>query len=211
MFVRVLTILTLLLAGNVMAQDWTQWRGQNRDGALASFTEPRAWPEQLTQRWKVEVGLGYATPLVVGDRIYLFSRQEENEVMSALDATSGKVLWKTGYPAPFTMHSSAVPHGKGPKSTPVFANGKLYSIGMIGTVTAFDAATGKLTYLGSTPTEKQPRGFRIDPSGRFMIVSGEKSDTISAYAIDPSSGALKAIGKYPTGKGSNWVEIVAFD
>ena len=74
-----------------------------------------------------------------------------------------------------------------------------------------DSATGKLTYLGSTPTEKQPRGFRIDPGGRFMVVSGEKSDTISAYAIDPSSGALKAIGKYPTGKGSNWVEIVSFD
>ena len=44
-----------------------------------------------------------------------------------------------------------------------------------------------------------------------MIVSGEKSDTISAYAIDPSTGALREIGKYPTGKGSNWVEIVSFD
>jgi 6-phosphogluconolactonase len=74
-----------------------------------------------------------------------------------------------------------------------------------------DNATGKLTYLGSTPTEKQPRGFRIDPSGRFMIVTGEKSDTISAYAIDPSSGALKPTGKYPAGKGANWVEIVSFD
>jgi 6-phosphogluconolactonase len=74
-----------------------------------------------------------------------------------------------------------------------------------------DSATGKLTYLGSTPTEKQPRGFRIDPSGRFMVVSGEKSDTISAYAIDPSSGALKETGKYPAGKGANWVEIVSFD
>jgi 6-phosphogluconolactonase len=74
-----------------------------------------------------------------------------------------------------------------------------------------DSATGKLTYLGSTPTEKQPRGFRIDPGGRFMIVTGEKSDTISAYAIDPSSGALKPTGKYPAGKGANWVEIVSFD
>jgi 6-phosphogluconolactonase len=74
-----------------------------------------------------------------------------------------------------------------------------------------DASTGKLTYLGSTPTEKQPRGFSIDPTGRFVVVSGEKSDTISSYAIDASSGALKPIGKYPTGKGSNWVEIVSFD
>ena len=74
-----------------------------------------------------------------------------------------------------------------------------------------DGATGKLAYVGSTPTEKQPRGFRIDPTGRFMVVSGEKSDTISAYSLDASSGALKLIGKYPTGKGSNWVEIVSFD
>jgi 6-phosphogluconolactonase len=74
-----------------------------------------------------------------------------------------------------------------------------------------DGTTGKLTYLGSTPTEKQPRGFAIDPTGRFVVVSGEKSDTVSSYAIDAESGALKPIGHYPTGKGANWVEIVAFD
>jgi len=74
-----------------------------------------------------------------------------------------------------------------------------------------DAASGKLTFVGSTPTEKQPRGFAIDPSGRYIVVSGEKSDTISSYAIDAETGALKAIGKYPTGKGANWVEIVSFD
>jgi 6-phosphogluconolactonase len=74
-----------------------------------------------------------------------------------------------------------------------------------------DAATGKLTYLSSTPTEAQPRGFRIDPKGRYMVVSGEKSDTISVYEIDRASGALKPLQKYPTGKGSNWVEIVSFD
>ena len=74
-----------------------------------------------------------------------------------------------------------------------------------------DAASGKLTYAGSTPTEKQPRGFAIDPSGRYIVVSGEKSETISSYAIDGETGALKAVGKYPTGKGANWVEIVSFD
>ena len=81
------------------------------------------------------------------------------------------------------------------------------------TLAAFgvDAASGKLTYLGSTPTEKQPRGFAIDPKGKFLVASGEKSDTISAYTIDAASGALKLVGKYPAGKGANWVEIVDFD
>jgi 6-phosphogluconolactonase len=80
------------------------------------------------------------------------------------------------------------------------------------TIGAFsvDGGSGRLSYLGSTPTEKQPRGFRIDPGGRFMVVSGEKSETLSSYAIEPD-GRLRHIGKYPTGKGSNWVEIVSLD
>lgn len=123
--------------------DWPQWRGPNRDGAVASFAAPASWPEQLTRKWKVDVGLGYATPLLVGNRLYLFSRQGENEVMSAIDPDSGKTLWQTSYPASFTMNSAAARHQAGPKSTPVFSNGKLYSIGMTGVVTAFDAATGK--------------------------------------------------------------------
>ena len=44
-----------------------------------------------------------------------------------------------------------------------------------------------------------------------MVVSGEKSETISVYAIDGGTGALTRLQKYPTGKGSNWVEIVRFD
>ena len=67
-----------------------------------------------------------------------------------------------------------------------------------------------MTYLGSTPTEKQPRGFNIDPTGQFMVVAGEKSDLLAVYSIEAESGALKPIGRYPTGKGANWVEIVSF-
>ena len=133
----------IIPAAQSPSPDYTQWRGANRDGAAAAFAEPKAWPESLTQRWKVEVGLGYATPLVVGNRIYLFSRQGGNEVMSALDAATGKVLWQTGYPAPFEMSNASARHGQGPKSTPVFANGRLYSIGMTGVVTAFNAESGK--------------------------------------------------------------------
>ena len=81
------------------------------------------------------------------------------------------------------------------------------------TIAAFsvDAASGKLTLAGVTETEQQPRGFRIDASGRYMVVSGEKSETVSSYVIDRASGALDLVGRYPTGKGANWVEIVTFE
>jgi outer membrane protein assembly factor BamB len=133
------------------APEWTQWRGPNRDGVIAAFREPTAWPDQLQQRWKVEVGTGYATPLVAGNRVYMFSRQGENEMMRALDADSGKVVWETGYPASFTMQSAAARHGPGPKSTPILFGGKLYAIGMTGIVSAFDSATGKQLWQKAAP------------------------------------------------------------
>jgi hypothetical protein len=70
--------------------DWPQYRGINRDGAAGNFAAPEAWPDTLVQKWKVEVGTGYATPLVVGDRVYIFSRRGDTEAMAALDAQTGK-------------------------------------------------------------------------------------------------------------------------
>ena len=79
------------------------------------------------------------------------------------------------------------------------------------TINVLKADSGRLEYLSSVATEKQPRGFRIDPSGRTLVVSGEKSDHLAVYSIDPANGALAPAGRYATGRGSNWVEIVSFD
>jgi outer membrane protein assembly factor BamB len=138
-----LAVFVIPLSAQRSSSDWTQWRGPNRDGVAPAPSDPQAWPTQLNQKWKVEVGLGYATPLVVGNRIYQFARKGEREVMMGIDADSGKVLWETGHEAKFTMMSATVQHGPGPKATPVFFNGRLYSIGMTGIVTAYDAASGK--------------------------------------------------------------------
>jgi outer membrane protein assembly factor BamB len=176
------------------ASDWTQWRGPNRDGVAPAPSDPKAWPERLTQKWKVEVGTGYATPLVVGNRIYQFSRQGEREVMSALDADSGKVVWQTGTDAPFTMHSATTQHGPGPKSTPAFANGRLYSIGMTGIVTAYDAATGKQLWQkpGSTPVPMYTtHAFSpiVDRGLVIFHVGGHNQGAITAY--DVNTGDVK--------------------
>ena len=60
-----------LAASGVLAQDWPQWRGANRDAKAASFTAPKTWPKELTQKWKVSVGEGVATPSLAGDKLYL--------------------------------------------------------------------------------------------------------------------------------------------
>jgi 6-phosphogluconolactonase len=67
---------------------------------------------------------------------------------------------------------------------------------------------GALDYAGCIDTETQPRGFRIDPSGRFLVACGEKSPYVSVYSIDAGSGALSPVSRCEGGRGANWVEIV---
>ncbi|MBI4264565.1 MAG: PQQ-like beta-propeller repeat protein [Acidobacteria bacterium] len=194
------------------ANDWTQWRGPNRDGAIAGFTAPASWPERLTQRWTIDAGLGYATPLVVGDRVYLFSRLGENETMRALDAASGKVLWRTGYPAPFTMNSAAARHGPGPKSTPVFANGRLYSIGMTGIVTAFDAASGKQVWQrpGSANVPMYTsHAFSPVVEGNLVVfhVGGHDMGALTAFDVNTGDARWSWTGDGP-GYGSPIVATI---
>jgi 6-phosphogluconolactonase len=71
------------------------------------------------------------------------------------------------------------------------------------------AQDGALEFVAATPTETQPRGFRIDPTGRFLVACGERSQHVSVYAIDAASGALTPVSRSEGGNGANWVEIVA--
>ena len=185
--------LTAVLSAQNATPDWPQWRGPNRDGTLASFTEPRAWPESLIRQWKVEVGTGYATPIIVGNRVYAFTRQGVNEVMRALDAGSGKVVWETSYPAPFELNSAAARHGPGPKSTPTFDHGRLFTLGMSGIVTAFDAATGKQLWQKAAPAV-QPiyhtaQSALVDRGLVILHVGGNNQGALTAF--DAATGAVK--------------------
>ena len=174
--------------------DVTQWRGAARDGVVTGLTVPQAWPEMLTERWKVEIGTGYATPLVVGDRVYQFSRIGDNETMTALDAASGKILWQAGYAATFTMNPATKQHGPGPKSTPVFFNGRLYSIGMTGTVTAWDAASGKQVWQkAGTGPEMLYTTHAFSPmvDGGHVIFHVGGNDKGALTAFDLNTGAVR--------------------
>lgn len=173
--------------------DWPQWRGVNRDGA-ATFSAPSSWPEQLSLKWKVDVGIGYAAPIIAGERVFAFSRQGEDEVMRALDATSGKVVWETKYNASYKPNPAATSkHGTGPKSTPTFANGRVYSLGMTGVVTAFDAATGKQLWQTQKPavetlyhTGQSPV---IDRGLCIVHVGGHNNGALTAF--DERTGEVK--------------------
>jgi len=181
------------LIGQSRAGDWPQWRGPNRDGVIASLSAPKTWPDRLTRQWKIDVGLGYASPILIGNRLYMFSRRGENEVMQAFDADTARPIWQTSYAAPFTVNPAAARHEKGPKSTPTFANGKLYTLGMTGIVTAFDAATGK--QIWQKPAAPVPPLYHtamsplVDRGLAIVHVGGHDRGALTAFEAD--SGAVR--------------------
>ena len=117
----------MIAVGCALGKDWPQWRGPNRDGQASGFTAPLKWPKELTQRWKTTVGLGDSTPALVGDKLYVFTRQGNEEVTLCLDASSGKELWKDKYAAEAATGPAS--RHPGPRSSPAVAEGKVVTLG----------------------------------------------------------------------------------
>jgi outer membrane protein assembly factor BamB len=157
----------LASAARVVAQDWPQWRGPDRDGKVTGFTAPQTWPAALVEKWKKTVGPGDATPALVGDRLYVFARQGDEEVTLCLAAGNGKELWKDHYAAQAV--TGAASRHPGPRSSPAVAEGKVVTLGVGGVLSCLDAATGKLVWRKDPFPKVVPQFFTaMSP----MIVDG---------------------------------------
>jgi outer membrane protein assembly factor BamB len=176
----------MVLGGaGVSGQDWPQWRGPNRDNKVAGFVEPKSWPKDLAKKWTVKVGVGESSPTMVGDKIFTFGRQGGDEVVTCLDAATGKEVWSNKIAAAAVAGPSAKQF-PGTRSTPAVGEGKVCTLGANGTVTCTDAATGKTVWTKDT---KKPQFYT---STSPIIVDGKCivfGDGLTAY--DLKDGAVK--------------------
>jgi outer membrane protein assembly factor BamB len=140
---RFLFVFACCLLAAAVADDWPQWRGPHRDGIGTAITEPKVWPEQLKRKWQVKVGEGHSSPIVAGGKIYVHARQDDREVVQCLRPENGQVVWQQSYDAPYKVNPAATRHGKGVKSTPVVEGNRIYTFGIGGILSCFDASTGK--------------------------------------------------------------------
>lgn len=182
----------LLSVGFIFAQDWPQWRGPNRDGKVKGFNEPEKWPGELKLKWKTNVGLGDSTPALVGGKLYVFTRQDDEETILCLDAQTGKELWAQKYAAiAVTGPPSRHP---GPRSSPAVSDGKVVTIGVGGVLSCLDAATGKLLWRKDPFPGVVPQFFTamspIIVDGMAIAHLGGK-DNGAIIAYDLSSGETK--------------------
>jgi outer membrane protein assembly factor BamB len=183
---------SLLLAsiGIVNAQNWSGWRGNNRNGTVTGFTKPAQWPAQLNKVWESKVGLGDASPVMVNNQIFIHVKPDSTEVVLCLDATTGKEIWRTGLNPSPNITGPAIGH-PGPRSTPFIDSGKLYTLGTGGIVTCLDAKTGKVIWKNDAYTSEVPQFFTsCSPlvfAGKCIVQLGGKTKGV-IVAFDAKSG-----------------------
>jgi outer membrane protein assembly factor BamB len=167
---------------------WPQWRGPGRDGKIDPHMLPGRWPERLVRRWQVTVGEGHASPIVAGGGVFVFSREGEEEVLRRLDPATGRALWRRAYAAPYEMDPAARGHGKGPKSTPTYHNGRVFTLGISGILSCLDAVDGRVRWRHEFPRGSRPTSPLYGAAMSPLAVD----DLLMAHVGGHDDGALTA-------------------
>jgi outer membrane protein assembly factor BamB len=185
----VAVLITLATPRTACAEDWPQFLGANRNGVSGEKGLPLPWPgDGPPLVWQKDVGAGFSGPVVAGERLILFHRLDDLEVVECLNSATGASLWKSSYP---THYEDQFGFDPGPRSTPTIAGDKVYTLGAEGVMHCFDLRTGKIIWKRALNDDyKVPRGFfgvatsPLVEEGKLLVNVGGKEAGIVALSLD---------------------------
>ena len=196
--------LLFAFAHSFLAQDWAQFRGPSRDGVVPPAAVPAQWPASFDRAWQVQIGEGYSSPVLAAGRIFVHSRQDPNEIVTAIDAAAGKVVWRQEYSAAYEKNQYARAMAKGPNATPLVNGGRVFTLGTTGLLAAWDQATGKQIwkndYTKTVDFSKLFCGTAASPllaHGLVVVQTGSDIHGGQIAGLDPATGAAKWQWKGP--------------
>jgi outer membrane protein assembly factor BamB len=158
--------------------DWTGFRGPQRDGVLGGIRIPADWKTNPPkERWRHRVGPAWSSVVVLGGRLFTQEQRGEKETVVCYDADTGKRLWVHGDTTRFLESVS----GAGPRATPTYAKGRLYTMGATGRLNCLDAAGGKVLWsrdvAGEAGTKPPSWGYSSSPlvvKEKVIVYAGGK-------------------------------------
>jgi outer membrane protein assembly factor BamB len=183
----------LLAASLVHADNWANWRGPTFDGISAETGLNKDWAAKTPPTlWNVAMyDGGYSGPAIVDGVVYIIDHKGPNDVLRALDATTGKSLWETGYP-----DGGADAREGQARSVPTVDSGKVYTWSKGGKATCFNAADGKIVwqhYLKNELGGQFPDfGYSSSPlvDGKQVVFVPGGNNGAGVVALDKETGEL---------------------
>jgi outer membrane protein assembly factor BamB len=170
------------------AADWPQFLGPTRNGISTETGLLAAWSKEGPPKlWDRTVGAGFSSPVVAGERLILFHRVDNDEVVECLDAATGQSRWKFAYE---TKYVDDFGFDEGPRATPVIAGDRVYTLGADGDLHCLELATGKKVWSHRLNAEYQVRkGFfgvggspLLDDGKLFVNVGGRDAGIVALEA-----------------------------
>lgn len=196
------------------AADWPQWRGPQRDGNSKDTGLLKEWPAEGPKLlWQVnDIGDGYSTPIVVGDRIYLMSNNGmENEFVAAHSTKDGKVIW-TARVGNVGNPNQNPPYPKA-RSTPTMDGNFLYALGSDGDIACLETKTGKIRWtknirkeFGGVPGEWAYAESPLVDGDLVVVTPGGAEATM--VALNKKTGALVWKSAIPGGDPAGYASAI---
>lgn len=184
-------VFLILLTSHASAGDWPQILGPGRNGIAVGEQLADAWPDDGPRVvWQLEVGAGLAGVAVVGDRVILFHREQDEEVVECLSADDGTRHWRTPFPA---SYSGGYHNDNGPRCVPTVAGDRVFLFGAAGDLHCVALADGKAFWSRAVNEEYKVRDgyFGVGSSplvvgDRVLVNVGGKPDAgiVAFSAVD---------------------------
>jgi outer membrane protein assembly factor BamB len=180
---------TAALPAQAGPSDWPAFRGPLRDGILTGTTFSTDWSTPPRELWRKPVGSGYSSFIAVGDYVFTQEQRGPEELVTCYQAATGADVWVNRTAAEFKDDM-----GLGPRATPTFSDGKLYTLGCTGMLQCLDAATGNAVWKHDLPKEAETRVPSFGHTGSPLVMGGlvivfcGRGEGKSAVAFDRATG-----------------------
>lgn len=171
---------------------WTSFRGPNRDGHYDAQPILTPWPKEgLRQVWRQPIGGGYSSFIIADGRAYILEQRRDDEVVAAYAVADGRELWTNTWPDRFSEPIS----GEGPRASPTYDEGRIYTTGGNGEFRCLDAASGRLIWrrniLAENHAQPPTYGEAVSPlivEDKVIVLPGG-TNGLSVAAYNKLTGA----------------------
>jgi outer membrane protein assembly factor BamB len=162
-------LIALAFAAGALAEDSTYWKDYRGPGRLGFYDETEIlteWPSSgLEQVWKIDVGVAYSGITTAAGKVFTIEQRKEGETVAAYDFVTGKQLWTATWPGKYSSFMG----GKGPRSTPVWDDGRVYALGALGELKCLNAEDGQPIWSKNILTDNGARNARWGTSSSPLV------------------------------------------